>query len=172
MQRKSLYKGRLDFGLEVADLPNGERVAHEIVRHPGGSVIAAVDENNNICIIRQYRQAIGDWIWELPAGVLDAEEDPAVAARRELKEETGLRANNWQSLGVILTTPGFTDEKLHLYLATELTSGEAQPEAGECIEVHWCPLAQTVQQVIQGEITDAKTGIGVLRAQSMVLWGV
>lgn len=131
MERKSLYKGRIDFGLEVADLPNKERMAFEVVRHPGGAVIAAVDADQKLCLIKQYRHVVGQWIWELPAGVLDAGEDPLTVAKRELTEETGVTATSWQSLGAILSTPGFCDERLHLYLAQNLSLGEVQPEDGE-----------------------------------------
>jgi 8-oxo-dGTP pyrophosphatase MutT (NUDIX family) len=168
IERKSLYKGRLDFGLEVADLPNGERVALEIVRHPGGSVIVAIDDDGRVCMIRQYRHAVGDWIWELPAGVLDNNEAPLKAAKRELLEETGVKATRWQSLGPIWSTPGFTDEKLHLYSAKELTLGESQPEQGECIEVHWVPLEDLAVQCLNGEVTDGKTIIGLLRAHAAI----
>ncbi len=168
MEAKSLYKGRLDFGIEVADLPNGERVALEIVRHPGGAVIAALDSELNLCLIKQYRHAIGQWIWELPAGVLDAREDPLTAAKRELTEETGVAATKWQSLGTILSTPGFCDEALHLYLAQDLSLGASQQEQGECIEIHWLPITEAAVKVLNGEITDAKTIVAVLRTQDKI----
>lgn len=163
--KRTVYDGKIvQLNLEPAALPDGREADFEIVRHPGGAVIAAVDENKRICLIRQYRHAIDQWIWELPAGLLEAGEEPVVSAARELLEETGLTATNWESLGNMLSSPGFCDEYLHLFLATELQQGETQHEENEFIEVHWMPLEQAVTMALGGEIDDAKTVIGLLRA--------
>lgn len=165
--RRNLYDGKIvQLNLEIASLPDGRQAELEIVRHPGGAVIAAIDEDRRVCLIRQYRYAIDQWIWELPAGLLESGEEPAVSAQRELLEETGLSASRWQSLGNMLSSPGFCDEYLHLFLATGLRQGETRHEENEFIEVHWLPLAQAVARAQSGEISDAKTVVGLLRAQA------
>lgn len=135
----------------------------EIVRHPGGSVIAAVNEQQKICVLRQYRHAAGGWIWELPAGKIDNNEPPLETAQRELLEEAGLKADSWQSMGEIFSTPGFCNEVLHLYLAINLDQLTAQPETFEFIEIHWLSLNDAYNHAIDGYFTDAKTIIGICR---------
>ena len=106
--RVSVYRGRLiELGLETAVLPNGATIELEIVRHPGGAVVLALDEADRVCLLRQYRHVVGDWIWELPAGVIEAGEDPLETAQRELREEAGLVAAQWRELGTMLPSPGF-----------------------------------------------------------------
>lgn len=161
-----LYKGGVvDLALETIELPNGERMALEIVRHPGGAAIAAVDEELNLCLLRQYRHAGGGWIWELPAGVVEDNESPLETARRELVEEAGIEAARWTSLSTALPTPGFCTERLHLFLAQEISLVEAHPHSDEMIEVHWYPFNQAVEMARTGEITDAKTVIALFRAE-------
>ena len=172
-QRKSIYKGHIvDLGIETATVPDGRKIDLEIVRHPGGSVIIAVDEKRRVCMIKQFRHAANGWIWELPAGVRDNAEDPEYTARRELKEEAGIEAASWLSLGSLLSTPGFCDERLHLYLAQRLSLGTHAREADEFIEVHWLAMDQAVQMAAQGEIDDAKTIVGLFRAQQLLRSGV
>jgi len=117
--RRTIHRGAvLDLGLETVRLPNREILALEIVRHPGGAVVAAQDQRGRVALIRQFRHAAGGWIWEFPAGLLEPGESPLDAAKRELREETGCTAAAaWQSLGATLTTPGFCTERLHLFLA-------------------------------------------------------
>ena len=116
-------------------------------------------------MIRQFRHAAGGWIWELPAGILDPNEGHAVTARRELLEETGTSADQWHYLGPMLSTPGFCDETLHVYLATGLQKGEATPEAHEFIEVHWLSADQIEEMIATSQITDAKTIVGWFKAR-------
>ena len=163
--KHTVYDGKIvQLNLETASLPDGREAELEIVRHPGGAVIAAIDTNNRVCMIRQYRYAIDRWIWELPAGLLEAGEAPEKSARRELLEETGLSAGNWRSLGNMLSSPGFCDEYLHLFMATGLQQGETRHEENEFIEVHWLSLDEAVGMALSGEIDDAKTVAGLLRA--------
>ena len=162
---KSLYEGRVvRLGLESLVLPNGKALQLEVVRHPGGAAVVALDTDNRVCLIRQYRHAAGGWLWELPAGKLEPGEAAQPTAQRELEEEAGLRAGSWQKIGAALTTPGFCDEVIHLFLATELVATQARPEAHELIEVHWLPLATALEQVHDGTIRDAKTMLGLLLA--------
>jgi ADP-ribose pyrophosphatase len=151
-------------GIESLTLPNGIPLELEIVRHPGGAAVVAVDAREQVCLLRQYRHAGGGWLWELPAGKLEPGEAPQATAVRELGEEAGLLAGSWQSLGSTLVTPGFCDEEIHLYLARELATTRMQPERHELIEVHWLPLSDALTQVYNGTIRDAKTMLGLLLA--------
>jgi ADP-ribose pyrophosphatase len=139
----------------------------EIVRHPGGAAVVALDDRDRVCLLRQYRHAVDGWLWELPAGKLEPGESARYTAERELAEEAGLRADSWQRLCETVTTPGFCDEMIHLFLATQLTPVAASPESHEVIEIHWMSLAAAVRQVYEGRIRDAKTMLGILLAASM-----
>mgnify|MGYP001825712089 FL=1 len=163
--RRTLYAGEVvNLGLENVDLPNGENLELEVVRHPGGAAVVAEDGNGRICLLRQYRHAAGGWLWELPAGKIDQPEAPEQTARRELQEEAGLTADHWVSLGTILTTPGFCDEKIHLYLARDLQATDTDRHAHEAIEVHWIDYSQALEQLNSGDIIDAKTMLGLMLA--------
>ncbi len=156
--RLGIYRGSvIDLGLETSPLPNGEIMAMEIARHPGGAVVVAMDEQQNLCVIKQFRQTVNDWLWEFPAGLIDPHEPAEQTAQRELKEETGCSARQWQTLGSTLTSPGFCDERLHLFLATELDKGQAHHEAHEFIEIHWLPLNEVKELVHCGAMDDAKS---------------
>jgi ADP-ribose pyrophosphatase len=162
---KSLYEGRVvRLGLESLRLPNGKALELEVVRHPGGAAVVALDAGDRVCLLRQYRHAAGGWLWELPAGKLEPGEAAQLTAQRELEEEAGLQAGTWDKLGEFLTTPGFCDEVIHLFLARELREIPARPQAHELIEVHWLPLGTALEQVHEGEIRDAKTMLGLLLA--------
>ena len=161
---QEIYRGRVvDLRLEEVRLPNGASVALELLRHKGASAVAAVDEHGRVVLIRQYRHAAGGYLWELPAGVLATEaEPPADCARRELREEAGLAARTLEPLGVMLTTPGFCDERIHLFLARGLRAGAGEQGADEVIaEVARVPLARALAMVRGGEIIDAKTICGL-----------
>jgi ADP-ribose pyrophosphatase len=136
----------------------------EIVHHPGGAAVVALDAENRVCLLRQYRHAAGGWLWELPAGKLDNAEAPLLCAQRELEEEAGLRDADWQSLGKIVSSPGVFTEVIHLYLARTLTAVPTRMEEHEVIEVHWLPWAEALRMAQAGEIEDAKTLAGLLRA--------
>lgn len=162
--QKMIFRGRVVvLGIETAQLPNGTQVDLEIVRHPGGAAIVAVDECNRVCLIRQFRHAAGGWLWELPAGKLEPGEAAEFAARRELAEEAGVTADHWQSLGAVYTTPGFCDEVIHLFFAAGLSPIPTQHEAHEAIEVHWKTRNEVQHALDIGEIRDAKTLVGLYR---------
>jgi len=163
---RTVFEGRvIGLNIESLTLPNGEPQELEIVRHPGGAAVVALDEDQNVCLLRQFRHAAGGWLWELPAGKLEKEEAPQATAVRELAEEAGLRAARWRQLGTVLMTPGFCDEKIHLYLARQLTPVASHPERDEVIEIHWLSYSSAVKQVHDGTIHDAKTMLGLLLAE-------
>lgn len=163
--RKILYQGSVvDLGMESVRLPDGRAIDLEVIRHPGGAAVVALDPGQGVCLLRQYRHAAGGWLWELPAGKLDPGEDALTTAQRELEEEAGLRARAWQPLAQVLTTPGFCDEIIHLFLARDLHHVQAQPQEHECIEIHWRPLDTALMMAECGEIRDAKTLLGLFYA--------
>jgi len=168
----AIFTGRvIQVNLERVILPNGTRAELEIVRHPGGAAIVALDAEGRICLLRQYRHAAGGWIWELPAGKLDHGEPPLATARRELEEEAGMHAGSWRSLGDCLSSPGVFTEIVHLYLATELTPVEQRLEDHEVIEVHWIPFEAALAMAHRGELRDGKTLAGLLRASAAMTCG-
>lgn len=141
----------------------------EMVRHPGASAVVPfisdpAGADPQVLLIRQYRYAAKGYLYEIPAGRLNAGEDPQDCARRELKEETGCSAERMERLFTMYTTPGFTDEKIHLFMATGLTAGETKHEADEFLELQPMLLSQALQMVESGEIQDAKTALGLLFA--------
>ena len=162
-----IYRGRLiTLSTEKAQLPNGHSLDLEIVRHPGGAVVVAINNNDQVCLLRQYRHAVNESrLWELPAGCIDTHDPtPLVTAQRELKEEAGVSAENWTELGRALPSPGFCDEVLHLFLARGLSDVDKQQQDDEIIEIHWLPLKQAVEMAASGEICDAKSVMGLFRA--------
>ena len=168
---RQIYSGRIvDLRVERVTLPNGATIDLELMRHPGAAAVAAVDERGRVVLIRQYRYAAGGYIWELPAGVLDhPEEPPAACARRELREEAGVEAADLVHLGTIVTTPGFCDERIHLFLARQLGPAPRAQEADEVIaEIVWTPLDEALAMIRRGDIVDAKTIAGIHLAAAAV----
>jgi ADP-ribose pyrophosphatase len=167
--RQRKFNGRVvavDVG--YVRLPNGARKLIEVVRHPGGAAVVAIDAERRVCLLNQYRPAIDRWVCELPAGKLDPGEPPLTTAQRELEEEAGMRATHWQPLGQSLSSPGVFTETVYLYLATGLEAAAARPEAGEVFTVSWEPLAEACRRALAGDIEDSKTVIGLLRAQAVL----
>ena len=164
--RRQVYRGRVvDFGVEHVRLPNGLDVELEIVRHPGAAAVVAVDEQLRVVLIHQFRHAGGGFLWEIPAGVLHAGEEPVACAHRELAEEVGLAAGRLELLAAMLPTPGYSDERIHLFLGRELTSVPMAREEDEVIQsVERIPLREALAMVRRGEIPDAKTALALLMA--------
>lgn len=144
------------------ELPDGRAAIRDVVRHPGAVAIVALTEDGRICLVRQYRTALGRVTVEVPAGKLSPGEDPLECANRELLEETGMSAEKCAFLTTIATSDGFTDELIHIYMATGLTFTRSDPDADEFINVDLVPLEELVDAVLDGRIEDAKTVVGAL----------
>ena len=164
-QISTVFTGRvITVTKEKVLLPNGRIADYEIVHHPGGAAVVALDDENRVCLLHQYRPAAGGWVWELPAGRLEPGEPPALTARRELVEEAGREARDWQDLGYMLSSPGVFDERIHLYLARQLRTVPEQHEPHEVLEAHWVELPVALERALNGTILDSKTIVGLLRA--------
>lgn len=165
MAIRQIYKGRVvDLRLETVTLPNQVTVTLEMIRHPGAAAIVPVHEDGSVTLVRQYRHAADGYIWEIPAGKLDAGEEPVCCAARELREEVGLKAGELLRLGVIFTAPGFCDERIHLFLARQLTATAQQLDEDEVLSVSRVPLPQALDMIRSGAIQDAKTIAGLYHA--------
>ncbi|NEV61868.1 NUDIX hydrolase [Thiorhodococcus minor] len=169
LKREPAFQGKvIDVAVETVELPDGSQVDLEMVRHPGGAAAVALDDQDRVCLLRQYRHASGGWLWELPAGRIDPGETPFATAQRELLEEAGLQAEDWTELGVMHSSPGIFTEVIHLWFARGLTSVPVEHEHGEVIEVHWMPLVQALDWCNDGNITDSKTLAGLYRAGALI----
>lgn len=165
----TVFTGRvITVNIETVRLPNGHVADLEIIHHPGGAAAVAVDEQRRVCLIRQYRHAAGGWIWELPAGKLEPHEPPLATVQRELIEEAGVSARRWTALGPYISSPGVFTEVVHLFLAQELQPATLAREAAEVIEVHWLDLEQACRSALNGEYSDGKTALGLLRARALL----
>lgn len=160
---KQVYKCRL-FRVteEVASDKTGFKIERSVVRHRGAAVMLAADEEDRVLLVRQYRLPVDSHLWELPAGTLDEGEKPLTTAKRELKEETGYTAKKWKKLAQYYPSPGFVDEKMTVYLATDLTAGEASPMEDERIEAKWFTKKELKEMIRKGRIQDSKTLVGYL----------
>jgi ADP-ribose pyrophosphatase len=165
LHTERIYQGRL-VGLRVdtVELPSGRKTKREIVEHGGVAAIVAIDSENNVLLVRQYRKPVERVLLEIPAGGMESGEDALVCARRELEEETGFSAERWEELGFFYTSPGFCTEQMHLYLATELRPAENAADDDENIELVRVPLASVPELIASGEVCDAKSIAGLLIA--------
>lgn len=166
LRRVNTYEGIIvDVSVDMVKLPNDQISLREVVHHPGGVCVAAVDENEMVTMVRQFRYPLAEHLLELPAGKLEKGEEPLPAAKRELSEETGLEAENWVDLGFIYTSAGFSTERLYIYLATGLTQGQAHPDPNEFLDVEKVPLSELLKMADDCLIHDAKTVVGILKAE-------
>jgi ADP-ribose pyrophosphatase len=173
LKTEKRYTGRV-FNLVIDEIeyPSGNRALREVAEHPGGSVVVPMLNDGNILMVRQFRYPMKKHLLELPAGKLDAGEDPAVCAARELEEETGYVAGSLRKLTAIYTSPGFCSELLHIYLANDLSKSPRgqQLEEGELdLTVEQIPLKHAVEMIEKGEIVDSKTICGILLAERKLL---
>ncbi len=168
------YSGRIiNLDVDTVRFPDGSTGELEMIRHSGASAVVPFvgdpsGADPQLLLIRQYRYAADGYLYEIPAGRLEPGEDPAECARRELQEETGCRAQRVERLFTMYTTPGFTDEKIHLFVAIGLTMGETGREADEFMTVETVTLSHALEMVRAGEIQDAKTALGLLYAAGFV----
>jgi ADP-ribose pyrophosphatase len=159
---RDIYAGRIvHLSIETVTLPNGATVELEIVHHPGAAAVVALQSDGTVLLVRQYRHAAGDYLLEIPAGTLHPGEDPRDCALRELEEEVGCRAGRLDFLCAIYTTPGFTDERIHLYRAAELTPGAQALDHDEVLDVVAMPLEDAIREIQRGGIRDAKSIVGL-----------
>lgn len=169
VESQTIFQGKIvKVLLDQAELPNGKLASREVVLHPGGVAILPLDENGMVTLVQQYRYPFHQVLLELPAGKLDQGEDHKVAAVRELEEETGYQAKTLTYMGCILASPGFCNEKLHMYLAQGLTQRENHPDEDEFLNIVKLPFAKLVEQVMDGTIEDAKTVAATLKAKVLL----
>lgn len=162
LSSRTIYAGRVvTLNLETVTLPNGATVELEVIHHPGAAAAVPVRDDGAVLLIRQYRHAAGGYIYEIPAGKLNPGEDPKDCAARELEEETGLRAASLEHLVSFFTTPGFTDEVIHIYQASGFTAGRQKLDEDEVLEVVAFPLEEALAKIQEGTIRDGKTIVGL-----------
>ena len=154
--------------VDDVELPDGKKTIREVVRHPGAVCVIPIDENENVIMIKQFRYPFAEVLYEIPAGKLEPNEDPLDAVIRELEEESGVNAKNVEYIGTMYTTVAILDEKIHMYLATDLTYKNAHPDDGEFLEVEKIPLKTLVEMVMDGKIPDSKTQIAILKAEKIL----
>ncbi len=160
---KEVYRcGLFQVTEDEAEDKTGWKMQRSVVRHSGSAVMMAVDEKSRVLLVRQYRLPANQSLWELPAGKTDEGETVQQAAKRELIEETGVRAKKWKKLVSFFPSPGYVEEKMTIFLATELTHGEAQPMEDERIETRWFTKKELRDMIASNKIVDAKTMVGFL----------
>ncbi len=167
-RRPVLKLGVVDLGVERAKLPNGVELDLAVIRHPGASAVVALDDDENVTMLSQWRHAIGAWLREIPAGCRAAGESALECARRELAEEGGLKAARWDHLGGIVTIPSFCDERIELFLARGLEPASGALDDDEVIRVGRVKLDEAFEMIARGEIADAKTIAALYRARDLI----
>lgn len=166
---KAVFEGRVfTITVDEARLQNGKIATREVVHHNGGAAVVAIDANKNVALVRQFRYAIGRETLELPAGKIEPNEDPKLAAYRELGEEAGLEASHFTDFGKIVPTCAYDTEVIYLYLATGLRPVPTNLDEDEFVSVAWMPFEEAVGLVMDGTIVDAKTVSGLLRAKLLL----
>ena len=165
---KNIYDGKIiKFELQTVELCNKKLVEREIIRHKGGVAVIPITENNEIIMVRQFRKAFDEELLEIPAGKIEYDEKPETCAKRELKEETGYSAEKISFINVMYPSPGYTDEKIYIYKAENLTEGDLSLDEDEFLQVEKYTLEQAVEMVKTGVLKDAKTIIAILLLSSL-----
>ncbi len=166
IKREDVFKGKLlNLHVDTVRMPDGYETKREVVDHPGAAVIVAIDGEGNVLLVRQYRHAVGREMLELPAGTREKGEPVERTASRELEEETGYTAKNWEPLAHFFSSPGIMTEEMFVFLARDLSEGASKTESDEKIAVVKVPLHEAIAMVQRGDITDAKSMIGLLLAK-------
>ena len=164
LESKDIFQGRvIHVTLDTVRLEDGHTSLREVVHHHGGACVLPIDADGNVYMVRQFRYALNEEIWELPAGKLEPGEDPFESAKRELSEECGLTADHYIDLGVVYPTVGYDSEKIYLWAATGLHRGGQHLDAGEFLDVVKMPFTDALAKVLNGEIKDSKTQIGMMK---------
>lgn len=172
LSSKSIFDGRiLHITLDEIELPNGKKSKREVVNHPGGVTVAALDEDNNLLFVRQFRYPYKEVVLELPAGKLEKGSTPLENGKRELMEETGAEGYSYISLGQLYPSPGYTSEIIHLYACKVKSQGSSNPDDGEFLNIEKIPLDKAVEMVLNNQIPDAKTQVAVLKTAMLIKSG-
>jgi ADP-ribose pyrophosphatase len=169
LESRLVHDGKVvRLSVDRVELPNGSVAELEVIRHQGAAAAVPLTADGEVLLVRQYRYATGGWLLEVPAGKLDPGEGPEICARREIEEEVGQRPGRLDALGWIWTTPGFTDEKIWLFLARDLSDGRQDLDSDEVLMTEKVPLAEALEKVHQGEICDGKSVCALLRAAAFL----
>ncbi|MGN0487838.1 MAG: NUDIX domain-containing protein [Ruminococcus sp.] len=172
LNSKTVFDGRvLHILVDEVELPNGETSKREVVVHQGGVCVAALDENNNLFFVRQFRYPYKEVVLELPAGKLEMGQTPLENGKRELLEETGCVGYNFTSLGQLYPSPGYTGEIIHLYACRVKSQGEQCPDADEFLEIEKIPMAKAVEMVLNNQLPDAKSQVLILKLDALLRSG-
>jgi len=167
--REEIFEGKIiKLRRDTVKLPNGNEATREVVEHPGGVAIVALNENEEVYMVNQFRYPFGAVISEIPAGKLDAGEDPLECGIRELSEETGLVAGRFDYLGKFMLSPGFCHEWIYIYLARDLSLGTAHLDPDEFLEVETVPLSKLTDMIMEDALPDAKTVMGILKTNELL----
>ena len=169
VSQETVYEGIIvNIRQDKARLTDGRITGREVIEHPGGVAVFALDEEERVILVRQFRYPVGEVVLELPAGKLEKGEDPRDSGLRELEEETGLRPGTFLSMGCSFSSPGILEERSHLFLAKELFQGPSHPDDGEFLEIVRVPYTELMDMVRRGEIHDSKTLAGILKASLLM----
>ncbi|MBR2279674.1 MAG: NUDIX hydrolase [Ruminococcus sp.] len=172
LNSKTIYNGKiLHVILDEVELPDGNKASREVVQHQGGVCVAALDENNNLFFVRQFRYPYKEITLELPAGKLEKGETVLENGKRELKEETGCEGYSFMTLGAMYPSTGYTDEIIHLFACRVKSVGEQQPDEDEFLNVEKIPLNKAVEMVLNNQLPDAKTQITILKLDALLKSG-
>ena len=169
VSQETVYEGVIvNVRRDKARLMDGRITNREVVEHPGGVAVFAMDDQGRVALVRQYRYPMGEETLELPAGKLEPGEDPRDSGLRELAEETGLFPGTFEDMGCLYSSPGILAERIYLYFAKDLTQGPTHPDDGEFVETVWLPYQDLVDKARRGEIKDGKTLVGILKASFLL----